>query len=140
MAQSPMFPRLTKCTFYRYGAGGSLERYDALCVLSINVVNDKIYLTVWFWYIVLLVLGSLLLLYRLVTLCSPKLRFRLLQARGSKYGADPAIDDVTRQCSYGDWYLLRTLSRNMSAPVFSSVIKQLALQLPRNRTSNEVKV
>ena len=52
-----VFPRLTKCTFYRFGAGGSLERFDALCVLSINVVNDKIYLTVWFWYIALIALG-----------------------------------------------------------------------------------
>ncbi|XP_043211423.1 innexin inx2-like isoform X2 [Amphibalanus amphitrite] len=136
-----VFPRLTKCTFYRFGAGGSLERFDALCVLSINVVNDKIYLTVWFWYIVLIALGSLLFVYRLATVFSPKLRRRLLLARGSRYGADPAIDDVTRKCGYGDWYLLRTLSRNMSAPVFSSVVRQLAVQLPRTRTTMvEVKV
>ncbi|KAF0308403.1 hypothetical protein FJT64_020384 [Amphibalanus amphitrite] len=46
--------------------------------------------------------ATLLFVYRLATVLSPKLRRRLLLARGSRYGADPAIDDVTRKCGYGD--------------------------------------
>merc|ERR1719430_1533 len=47
-----VFPRITKCTFHRYGPSGSIERHDALCVLSINVLNEKIYLTLWFWFLI----------------------------------------------------------------------------------------
>jgi hypothetical protein len=38
-----VFPRMTKCTFHKYGASGSLQRHDAQCVLPINIINEKIY-------------------------------------------------------------------------------------------------
>ena len=37
-----VFPRLTKCTFYNYGASGTLQAHDALCVLGLNIINEKV--------------------------------------------------------------------------------------------------
>lgn len=28
-----VFPRLTKCTFHRYGSSGDVQRHDAMCIL-----------------------------------------------------------------------------------------------------------
>ena len=35
-----IFPRVTKCTFNKFGPSGSLMRRDALCVLPVNIVNE----------------------------------------------------------------------------------------------------
>jgi hypothetical protein len=43
-----VFPKLTKCTFYKYGFSGTVEKKDGLCVLPLNIINEKIYILVWF--------------------------------------------------------------------------------------------
>lgn len=45
-----VFPKVTKCTFYKYGAAGSLQQHDTLCVMALNIMNEKIYTILWFWY------------------------------------------------------------------------------------------
>ena len=35
-----IFPRVTKCTFKKFGPGGGLMPRDALCVLPVNIVNE----------------------------------------------------------------------------------------------------
>ena len=37
---SRVFPRMTKCTFNKFGPGGTLQRRDALCVLPVNIINE----------------------------------------------------------------------------------------------------
>ena len=59
-----VFPRMTKCTFYKYGVSGEVERHDAVCILPLNVVNEKIYVFLWFWFLFLGVLSLLTVIYR----------------------------------------------------------------------------
>lgn len=59
-----VFPRLTKCIFHKYGASGSIQKHDSLCLLPLNIVNEKTYIFIWFWYVILLVLLIGLLIYR----------------------------------------------------------------------------
>lgn len=42
-----IFPRLTKCTFHKYGPSGSIQKHDTLCVLALNILNEKIYIFLW---------------------------------------------------------------------------------------------
>jgi len=63
-----VFPKMTKCNFYKYGASGTLQRHDALCVMALNVINEKIYSILWFWYLFVLGATVLGLLWRLLTL------------------------------------------------------------------------
>jgi hypothetical protein len=42
-----IFPKVTKCTFNAHGIGGSVVAHDAICVLSINNINEKIYIFLW---------------------------------------------------------------------------------------------
>ena len=37
---SRIFPRVTKCTFNKFGPSGSLQRRDAMCVLPVNIINE----------------------------------------------------------------------------------------------------
>jgi len=45
-----VFPKVTKCTFHAYGPSGTVERHDGLCVLALNIINEKIYVFLWLWY------------------------------------------------------------------------------------------
>ena len=43
-----VFPRVTKCTFHKYGHSGTIQAHDAMCVLALNIINEKIYVTLWY--------------------------------------------------------------------------------------------
>ena len=59
-----IFPRMTKCMFHKFGRSGEVEKHDAMCILPLNIVNEKIYIFLWFWMLLLLVLTFLMLLCR----------------------------------------------------------------------------
>ena len=46
-----VFPKVTKCTFHKYGPSGTIEIRDGLCVLPLNILNEKIYILLWFWLV-----------------------------------------------------------------------------------------
>ena len=39
--------KTSKCILFRFGAGGHQERKNALCILGLNMINDKIFLVIW---------------------------------------------------------------------------------------------
>ena len=66
-ARNPMceaFPRVASCTYFQYGAGGKQSKLNALCILGLNIIIDKVYLVLWFWYIFLIFCSSVRLLVR----------------------------------------------------------------------------
>ncbi len=69
-----VFPKVTKCTFHKYAATGSVEDHDGLCVLSLNVINEKIFIMLWFWLVLLATTDFYMLFYRMVII-------RVTQAR-----------------------------------------------------------
>ena len=75
--------RITKCHFHKYGPSGTIERHDAMCVLALNIINEKIYVFLWFWLIALAVLTSLYLLYVLSVIMVPSMR-RVMVERNAK--------------------------------------------------------
>ena len=60
---------MTKCTFHKFGPSGTVEKFDGLCVLPLNIINEKIYVFLWFWFIILTVITGMQVIYRFV-LCS----------------------------------------------------------------------
>ena len=59
-----VFPRVTKCTFPKYGPSGQIQRHDAQCILPINILNEKIFVFLWFWFIILAVMTAIDLLHK----------------------------------------------------------------------------
>lgn len=63
-----IFPRLVKCNFFKYGPSGTIQNIDAMCILSQNVLNEKIYLFLWFWFVILAIMSVFSLFYRLAVI------------------------------------------------------------------------
>lgn len=98
-----IFPRLTKCTFHRYGSSGDIMKYDAMCILPINIINEKIYIFLWFWFYFLAIVTSLTLIYRLFTISSSKLRIFLLRRRCYSLVDTSAVSRLVDNIEVGDW-------------------------------------
>ncbi|KAG5680668.1 hypothetical protein PVAND_010162 [Polypedilum vanderplanki] len=127
-----IFPRMTKCTFYKYGVSGEVERHDAICILPLNVVNEKIYIFLWFWFILLTILTSLTVMYRIIIIFSPRMRVYLLRLRFRLVRRD-AIEIIVRRSKMGDWFLLYMLGENIDSIIFRDVMGDLANRLNNNQ-------
>ena len=73
---SRVFPRVTKCTFHKYGGSGTIQNLDALCVLGMNILSEKIYVFLWFWFVILAIITGVGLIYRAITIFSSDTRKR----------------------------------------------------------------
>lgn len=63
-----VFPKVTKCNFFKYGQSGSIQKHDALCIMALNVVNEKIYVVLWFWFLVMIFVSIIAMIWRLFTI------------------------------------------------------------------------
>lgn len=75
------FPRIASCTYHRFGGGGRQEQISAICILALNVINDKVFLMVWWWFFFLILMGFGRLMFRIVQMNSVRLRFYLISLR-----------------------------------------------------------
>jgi Innexin. len=60
---------------------GSIQNHDALCILPLNILNEKIYIFLWFWFIILSLLSGLALLYSIGIVVYPPVRETVLKRR-----------------------------------------------------------
>uniref|UniRef100_A0A1B6EWA1 Innexin n=1 Tax=Cuerna arida TaxID=1464854 RepID=A0A1B6EWA1_9HEMI len=125
---SRVFPKLTKCTFHKYGPSGSIQRHDGLCVLPVNIVNEKIYVFLWFWFVGLAVVSCITLVYRAFVVLNVKLRLYLLRAR-CRLSGPSQINQIARQLKVGDWFVLYQLSKNIDPLIFKEIIVDLSIKM-----------
>ncbi|XP_013773582.1 innexin inx2-like [Limulus polyphemus] len=123
-----VFPRLTKCTFHKYGSSGDVQRHDAMCILPINIINEKIYVFLWFWFVILAVMSGLVLIYRAAIIFVPKLRITILKSRCRLANQD-YLESVIEKCRLGDWLILDFLCKNIDPLNFRDVIADFARKL-----------
>ena len=69
------------CTLPSVGAGGGEQETNGLCVLSQNIINQKMYLVLWFWMTFLIMITPLCLIYRIVTIWFDCFRSALLMGK-----------------------------------------------------------
>ena len=120
MIQIKVFPRLTKCTFHRYGSSGDVQKHDAMCILPINIVNEKIYIFLWFWFYFLALVSFIALIYRAVSIFVPRVRYMATMSRC--LSNRDALHSVCKQCQIGDWFLLDMLSKNLDPLNFKDLV------------------
>lgn len=123
-----VFPRMTKCTFHKFGTSGNIEKHDALCILPLNIVNEKIYIFIWFWLLLLGLLSFLVLVYRVVIIFSPYIRAFVLRLRYRRVKRE-CIEMVIGKSYVGDWFLIYLMGQNIDSVIFKDVIHELAKKL-----------
>eukprot|EP00092_Neocalanus_flemingeri_P013786 GFUD01014871.1.p1 GENE.GFUD01014871.1~~GFUD01014871.1.p1 ORF type:complete len:406 (+),score=119.28 GFUD01014871.1:84-1301(+) len=126
---SKVFPRMTKCRFDKFGGSGTIQNFDALCVLGMNIINEKIYVFLWFWFVFLAIATGLNLIYRVVTLMMPGIRSKLviLEEYGLRHTSSQrgGLERILSSMTYPDWLILYYLAQCMDKKNFNQLITKM---------------
>lgn len=125
---SRVFPKVSKCTFQKFGPSGSIIKIDGLCLLTLNIVNEKIFVFLWFWFMFVAILSGLNLVYRAAVVLIPTLRLHLLSAK-SRLTSRCALEKIIKKCKIGDWFVLYQLGKNINPLIFKELLSELADKL-----------
>jgi len=132
--ESGHFPRVTLCDFTIRRLGQS-QTYTIQCVLVLNMLNEKLYLFLWWWFLLVAVVSILNLLYWLAVSFNPMSRRRFvaryLMARNIvKAPPSPELQQPVKE--FVDSYLkpdgvllLRLISANAGEIACMNLIEQL---------------
>ncbi|GFQ75277.1 innexin inx2 [Trichonephila clavata] len=133
-----VFPRMTKCTFHQFGSSGDIKKHDALCILPINILNEKLYVFLWFWFVILAALSAGMLLFRFVTILWPAARTFMLNYKCGLLDKKD-LHVVMSHIKIGDWFLIYLLSKNVDSVYFKEIIHDFAVELKEEAKAEEAK-
>ncbi|TRY78244.1 hypothetical protein TCAL_06744 [Tigriopus californicus] len=137
------FPRISSCNYYRYGTGGKQESINAICILALNIINDKVFLVIWWWFVFLLGVGVTRIFFRSIQVNSARLRFYLMKIRMSRFFKRNEDMDKIRSyicnCSRGDWFVLYQLSKNLNRPFFMDFLSKLTRMMEMEKKNPNCK-
>ena len=126
-----VFPKQAACRYYRYGMGGGSDNRHAMCILGLNMVNDKVFILIWIWFIFLIFMGTMRLCTRSTQLVSSKVRYFLMKLKMNRYFKNHAhmkhIHHYIDNCQIGDWFVLYQMSKNQNKEFFARFLAVLAL-------------
>ena len=131
-----IFPRVTKCSFYKYGPSGTIQTHDSICVLPINIINEKIYVFLWFWLIILSFISIIGLISHVFSMLVPSITKMNLSSRAMNR-KNINLDELGRNFEIGDWKLLHILGTNMEPLVFGEFLQELSRAM-RDKNQNSV--
>lgn len=102
-----VFPKVGKCTWFMFGPTGTIVSRDSLCILPLNIVNEKTYIVLCFAYMSLAVVASLALLYHVYLYAIPgRLDARILANTAPHRNT---VRGVLTYCDRGDKFILWNL-------------------------------
>jgi len=133
-----VFPKMSKCTFHKYGPSGTIVNHDGLCILPVNIINEKIYVFLWFWYVVLVTWTCAFLCFRVVTIVSKYSRY-LVFCKNSKSSNKGDIAMVMQNLWFGDWFILMQLCNNMNPMVFHDLVTDLREKMDQTIEHRELR-
>ncbi|KAH8342495.1 hypothetical protein KR059_009876 [Drosophila kikkawai] len=119
-----VFPKCAKCEVHKVGDSGSDSIYDNLCLLPLNILNEKIFAFLWVWFILMAALVALKFVYRLATIFYGGMRFQLMRAR-ARFMPKSHLQLALHNCSFGDWFVLMRVSNNIGPEIFRKLLEEL---------------
>jgi len=110
------------------------DRQDSngLCILSQNIINEKLYLLIWFWMVILIFVSVFWVFFRLSTLFVGYFRFVLVMSRtglASSKDLRKSVQFVLSKCFLGDWFVLAQIGKNVNTYFYRAFLKELSNEL-----------
>jgi len=133
-----LFPTVTSCQFPSGALTGNLNVDHAMCVLSLNIINDKIFLLEWIWFYILALATTASLISSAILVVLPHSRKFWLKQKTRMWSENDreVIEHIMDRCYVGDWFVLHLLSKNTNLYIYKRIIKALANVLRERKVSN----
>lgn len=123
-----IFPRAAKCTYEPYGPSGSIQKFDALCLLPLNILNQKLFIIVWIWYIAQMFISTLNLFYWIIVSYSENVRIYILCQKSMKSVSRKLILYASDKAHLGHFFVLNQIAKNTNPETFVELISNLAMK------------
>lgn len=123
---SLVFPKQAKCVFFNYGPSGDIQRKDLLCLLPLNNINEKIFVVIWVWYIVLLCLTVVNGIYVVLSFTNKNLRLAFLRSCTILHVSNKQIISATNNGHLGNCFVLKQMAKNLNPIIFIEIIEDLS--------------
>ena len=144
-----IFPRTASCSFNYNGQLNDLpSSVSVICVLGLNVINDKVFLVIWCWFVFLIVCSSICFISQLILWNSARIRYYIVYRSIfpflKKKPGHPATAvqlKITRyliHCSPGDWFVLYQISCAMNREFFINFLVGLVEKVFQGNQANQV--
>merc|ERR1712170_219443 len=128
------FPTMTRCTYqYQGNEGGDAEK-SAQCILAQNIINQKIYLVLWYWLVFLIIVGVLQMVFEVAIFTVPSFRIALLTWNIGDYDTKD-VRDFLHSIGVADWFIIYQISKNTDKQFFCLLLKNMST--PDNMKSTE---
>nr|CAH7730558.1 unnamed protein product [Callosobruchus chinensis] len=112
-----------------------------MCVMALNIINEKIYVALWFWFLFLFIISLGAVLWRFLTLAlhARSVQFNKMAFATSCPGKLNLWDTltITRHCNFSDWLFLNYLSKNLDSLVFREIFVGLAEEIEGKKPTKE---
>ncbi|CAF0726694.1 unnamed protein product [Brachionus calyciflorus] len=140
MISNHYFPKVTHCDF-KIRELGSDHLYTVQCVLSINIFTEKIYVILWFWFVILTLMTFIDLLTFLIKNCFQTQRYLYVKKHVLIFNKLETHDQMMILNDFVSNYLkpdvilvLKILANNVNGLVVSELIKYLWESFNKQRT------
>ncbi|KAF2347054.1 Innexin [Trinorchestia longiramus] len=110
--------QITKCTWNKFGPTGSIQSFDSLCVMPLNIANEKTYVMLWLVYIITTVIVVIVVLWHFALIVSRKLRNFYIMVRLRRESTKTLYKEIENKLNYGDWFIIKHLSSKMLTKYF----------------------
>lgn len=132
---SDVFPTTASCYWTKYGPSGSPEKLDALCLLTLNVVNEKVFAILYIWYVLLLFISGCNLICRSIILLSSNIRIKMIQSltKWTEPMSKRELKKILPNDNVGDWFIIFMLGQNMNRFAYRDLLDDLVqMKKPMN--------
>ncbi|XP_059080250.1 innexin inx2-like [Tigriopus californicus] len=122
-----IFPKMTKCSLFTFGPSGTVQNHDALCIMSANVLNEKIYFVVWFLFLFLSVFTLIHHTIAFIIMSSRSIRnsFICLYISPERKDQKKKLKKILEMTQFGDWMMLYMLAKNTDRVIFGQIVENL---------------
>ncbi|OTF79187.1 hypothetical protein BLA29_004919, partial [Euroglyphus maynei] len=101
------------------------SKTDHLCMLPLNILNEKMYVVFWFWLYLVAIFSALSIIRRMVLMVFADVRFFLL-SKFQRLAEPTDLKTILDKSTYADWFVIHMLSKNIDPMHFREVIQDLA--------------
>lgn len=120
-----LFPFQAKCNFSTFGSSGTIVNHDTLCFLPQNIVNEKIFVFLYIWYIVILILSILNLAIFTMMLFFNQLRILDIGRMFERTVTRRECKKISSNGDFGYWFTLNMFHKNLSPVLFQDLAKEI---------------
>ncbi|CAL8146826.1 unnamed protein product [Orchesella dallaii] len=121
-----LFPKMTICKIDVAGSSGNVVIHEALCVMTLNNIAEKVFFAMWFWFMFLAIVSTFGLIYRCSVLFSKRARYMELCLKVDKSVCTrEELKNLVDKYSYGDWFVLSLIQKNTDVWVFPQLLEEL---------------